>query len=516
MNRFKNPVLPGFNPDPSVCAVGADYYLVTSTFAYFPGVPIYHSRNLVNWTQIGNVLAQQSQVKLTDVSHSQGIFAPTLRYHDGTFYLITTNVSYGGNFIVTATNPSGPWSKPYFLENAPGIDPSLFFDDDGKCYYTGTRPNPLGVRYNGDWEVWLQELDLHTMQLIGVSTKLTKGAARSAIWPEGPHIYKKAGYYYLMIAEGGTGDDHAITIFRSENIAGPYLGNPKNPIITHRHLGADEPVQNVGHGDLVKTPCGNWYMTCLASRKYQKHTNLGRETFLAEVTWENDWPVVNAGHGKLLVEQEHKLALVPAVKKEFYDFKAGLDIAFLTLRTPQPEFYTIKQGKLFLKTLPTTLAELKTPAYLGLRQNSMFFTLETKLAFTPNSDAETAGLAIVQRNTSYLTFTVGLSEGANRLIIDEIRPDEEVANRQLFDLATGAASSLYLKITGDEQTLSFSYSVDGETYEQLGITVDSRFLSTESAGGFVGCTLGMYATSNRTASNNSACFDWLKLGSAAD
>ncbi|MCL2559705.1 MAG: glycoside hydrolase family 43 protein [Turicibacter sp.] len=510
MSTFKNPVLPGFNPDPSVCVVGEDYYLVTSTFAYFPGVPIYHSRDLVNWRQIGNVLNRESQIKLTGISHSQGIFAPTIRYHKGTFYLITTNVSYGGNFIVTATDPAGPWSEPIFLNDAPGIDPSLFFDEDGKCYYTGTRPNPRGERYNGDWEVWLQELDLNTMQLIGVSTKLWKGALRGAIWPEGPHIYKKDGYYYLLIAEGGTGDDHAITISRSKTISGPYSGNPKNPILTHRHLGLDYFVQNVGHGDLIKTSCGKWYMTCLASRMYQKHSNLGRETFLAEVSWEKGWPVVNAGHGKLLAEQTHQLPLHPFEKKTRYDFKDGLDMAFLSLRTPQPDFYTIEKGKLYLKTLPETIGDLATPAYLALRQTSMFFTLETKMSFIPKEEEE-AGLAIVQRDTNHLQFTYRLVEGVNTLEVTKVLAEDDDVSFHLLKAVKVEGQTLYLRIKGHEQALSFYYSLDGKAYHEICAGVDARFLSTEAAGGFVGNTMGIYATSNDESSYNRACFEWLDL-----
>lgn len=333
MNTFTNPVLKGFSPDPSVCGVGEDFYLVTSTFAYFPGVPIYHSKDLVNWTQIGNVLERDSQLPLDQAGHSQGIFAPCLRYHEGTFYMITTNVTHGGNFVVTATDPKGPWSDPYYLEDAPGIDPSLFFDEDGRCYYVGTRPNPKGVTYNGDWEVWLQELDLNTMRLIGVSTSLWKGAMRDVVWPEGPHLYKKDGYYYLMIAEGGTSFNHCVTIARSQQVAGPYLGNPNNPILTHRHLGKDFPVCNVGHGDLVETTTGKWYMTCLASRNYEGYSNLGRETFLAEVVWEDGWPVVNPGHGQLLDVQEHALPLSPVPEtSRFHWLKKTLPLSICVIR----------------------------------------------------------------------------------------------------------------------------------------------------------------------------------------
>ncbi len=223
---------------------------MNSTFAYFPGVPIFHSKDLKNWEQIGHVLERPSQIPLEGCGHSQGIYAPTIRYHDGTFYMITTNVSGGGNFYVTAQDPKGPWSDPVWLgEEAPGIDPSLFFDEDGTCYYVGTRPNPEGVRYNGDWEIWVQELDLEKGCLTGESTKIWKGAMNGVIWPEGPHLYKKEGYYYLMIAEGGTGPDHSVTVARSRQIGGPYEGNPDNPILTHRHLGKNYPVVYVGHGE---------------------------------------------------------------------------------------------------------------------------------------------------------------------------------------------------------------------------------------------------------------------------
>ena len=300
---FTNPVLPGFYPDPSICRVGDDYYLVTSTFAYFPGVPIFHSRDLVNWRQIGNVLDRPSQLNLDGADHSGGIYAPTIRYHQGRFYMITTNVTHGGNFLVTAEDPAGPWSDPYWLEDAPGIDPSLFFDDDGKVYYTGNRPNPGGMRYNGDCEIYLQELDLKTMRLTGEVHVLWKGALRKAIWPEGPHIYKVNGYYYLVIAEGGTAHEHAVTVARSEKITGPYIGNPVNPILTHRHLGRDYPIVNVGHGDLVETPNGEWWFVVLASRPYGGYyRNLGRETFLVPVRWENGWPVMSPGEGRVLFE----------------------------------------------------------------------------------------------------------------------------------------------------------------------------------------------------------------------
>ena len=222
-----NPILPGFYPDPSICRVNDDYYLVTSTFAYFPGVPIFHSRDLVHWNQIGNILERKEQLPLVNAETSEGIFAPTLRYHDGTFYMITTNVTPTNdinNFIVTATDPAGPWSDPYPLDSA-GIDPSLFFDDDGKCYYCGTQNRREGSRYFGDNEIYIQELDLNTMKLVGESYPAWHGALRGVEWPEGPHIYKKDGYYYLLISEAGTGHNHAVSIARSKSLTEPFTGH---------------------------------------------------------------------------------------------------------------------------------------------------------------------------------------------------------------------------------------------------------------------------------------------------
>ena len=250
----KNPIMPGFYPDPSICAVGEDYYLINSTFAYFPGLSLMHSKDLVHWEQIGNVMDRKSQLPLKEAGHSAGLFAPTIRYHEGVFYVICTNVSYGGNYIVTASNPEGPWSEPYYIEGADGIDPSLFFDEDGKCYYIGTHPNPEGCKYDGDWYIWIQELDVKTMKLVGEHKNVWNGAMKNIVWPEGPHLYKKGEYYYIMHAEGGTGPDHAVTVCRSKNIWGPYENNFCNPILTHRHLGRDYPVKYVGHADLIETP----------------------------------------------------------------------------------------------------------------------------------------------------------------------------------------------------------------------------------------------------------------------
>jgi len=389
MECFQNPILKGFYPDPSVCRVGEDYYLVTSTFTYFPGVPIFHSKDLIHWKQIGNILDRESQIPLSNGGHSMGIFAPTLRYHNGLFYMITTNVCNGGNFIVTAEDPKGPWSEPYWL-NSDGIDPSLFFDDDGRCYYCGTQDRREGSKYYGDNEIFLQELDLTSMKLIGDTYPIWHGALRGVVWPEGPHIYKKDGWYYLLISEAGTAHEHAVTIARSRNIFEPFVGNKSNPILTHRHLGESYPIVNVGHPDIVETQNGEWWMVLLASRPYGGYyRNLGRETFLAPMIWEKGWPIVNPGVGKVefqtpIPNLPYDEPEVPEEKEDFND--AQLPMHFIYSRNPIVNNYSLDErpGYLRMYLSPVQLYEEKSPTFVCQRQQAMRFSAETKLDFCPD------------------------------------------------------------------------------------------------------------------------------------
>lgn len=509
---FQNPILPGFYPDPSICRVGEDYYLVTSSFAYFPGVPIFHSKDLVHWRQIGHVLNRPSQLDLDGVGHSEGIFAPTLRYHQGVFYMITTNVTKGGNFIVTAHQPEGPWSEPYWLPDAPGIDPSLFFDDDGKVYYCGNRPAQEGEKYFGDCEIWLQELDLNEMKLIGEKISLWRGALRYAIWPEGPHIYKINGLYYLMISEGGTDYHHAVTIARSQSIAGPYEGNPANPILTHRHLGRSYPIVNTGHADLVETQNGEWWMVCLASRPYGGYyRNLGRETFLVPVIWEDGWPIVSPGTGR--VEFQYPVPNLPAsspvtaVNLDDFD-KPQLDPAWIFLRTPREVFWSLSErpGYLRLKLRPENLVDQSNPSMVVRRQQHINFSAMTALEFTPQNESETAGLVLIQNNLFHFRLEVALEN--EQTVIRLIR----CVNGQETKLVQKVCSTplLYLKITALGQDYNFFFGPAPETVENLANHVDGRILSTDMAGGFVGTCIGMFASSQGKPSQNQADFDWFK------
>ncbi len=525
MNRyFHNPVIPGFYPDPSICRVDEDYYLVTSSFEFFPGVPIWHSRDLVNWRQIGHVLDRPSQLNLDGLSASAGIYAPTIRYHDGVYYMITTLVDRGerqdvpaGNFIVTATDPAGPWSDPYWLEGAPGIDPSLLFDDDGRVWYTGNR-----VPDGHDWrshirEIWLQELDLTSMQLVGETYGLWRGALVDAVHAEAPHLYKIDGLYYLMIAEGGTAHQHAVTIARSETVTGPYQGNLRNPILTHRHLGRTYPITNTGHADIVQTPNGEWWMVALASRPYGGYFyNLGRETWLMPVIWEDGWPIVSPGTGKIEWSYpapqlpQHRWAVQPA-RDHFV--QPTLQHTWNFLRTPREDFWSLeaRPGWLRLRLRPESLVERSCPSFVGRRQQHINFLAETRMAFTPQASHECAGLVLLQNDNHQFRFTCTLDD-EGQPVLQVIR--REAGQEQILAQAVVSGPEYHLKVEAIGQDYSFYYNERAqsppelEAWQPLAERADGRILSTPVAGGFTGAYIGLYASSHGQPSDNTADFDW--------
>lgn len=534
----KNPIMPGFYPDPSICAVGGDYYLINSTFAYFPGLPIMHSRDLVHWEQIGNAMHRQEQLPLKNAGHSAGLFAPTMRYHEGTYYVICTNVTFGGNYIVTAKNPAGPWSDPYYLQGADGIDPSLFFDDDGKCYYIGTHPNPEGCRYNGDYFIWIQELDLDNMKLVGEVHNVWNGAMRGVHWPEGPHLYKKDGYYYIMHAEGGTGPEHAVTVCRSKEIYGPYENNFCNPIFTHRHLGQDYPIKYVGHADMIETPNGEWYMVMLAVRPLECYTTMGRETFLAKVTWENGWPVVNPGVGILTDEVEIDLPEWDPMADKTFDTSANcvpgssrtyefakmqkLGDEFLVLRNPGENLYSMDNEGLKLSFRTITLKEQDSPSYVCVRQQHHNFEAAVEFATDNLTEGKRAGIALVQSNEYHLRTEVSrVGAGiAAEVILCQKGQDEVIGRSEIrADEAAGVSIGdvkLVIRVQGLSAAVEMEYdqkeNADGKLTKGSSLLkdgIDVRNLSTEVAGGFVGCTVGMYAVADTDSRDQAACFKTL-------
>ena len=510
---FRNPILSGCYPDPSICRVRDDYYLVTSTFEYFPGLPIFHSRDLVHWHQLGHVLDRSSQLPLDEIRPSGGLYAPTIRFSNGTFYVINTLVSgktKSGNFIVTATDPAGPWSEPYWLEDAPGIDPSLFFDEDGRVWYVGNRMAAQS-QYEGHTEIWLQELDINHMRLTGEISVLWEGALKKAIWAEAPHLYKINGYYYLMIAEGGTAHNHAVTIARGNKVTGPYEGNPRNPILTHRHLGLDYPIVGTGHADLVETRTGAWWMVLLAMRPYGGYFyNLGRETFLVPVRWEEDWPIVSPGTGR--VETSYPVPDLPEQTWAAAPVRDDFDSSTLAfywnfLRTPRDEFYSLNErpGYLRLRLRPQRLSEQTNPSFVGRRQQHIDFKTQCVMESTPQNEYECAGLALVQNNNFHFLFV--LTKGTEPVVRLIKRAHGTEVLLAEMSVPPGKIS---LKVEAHAQAYHFYYSNQVDDWNVLAEGVDGRILSTPLAGGFVGAYIGMYASSNGQPSANYADFDWFE------
>ena len=510
---FRNPILPGCYPDPSICRAGDDYYLVTSTFEYFPGLPIFHSRDLIHWRQIGHVLDRPSQLPLDGVRPSGGLYAPTIRFSQGTFYVINTLVdgkTKAGNFIVTATDPAGPWSEPHWLDAAPGIDPSLFFDDDGRVWYVGNRM-ATNSQYDGHTEIWLQELDLGAMRLVGESQVLWDGALKGAIWAEAPHLYKIQGRYYLLTAEGGTAHDHAVVVARSTAVAGPYEANPRNPIMTHRHLGLDYPIVGTGHADVVETQSGEWWMVLLAMRPYGGYFyNLGRETYLAPVRWEEGWPIVSPGTGRVEFSYpapdlpEQRWPAIPAC--DHFDGQT-LGFQWNFLRTPRESFWSLSErpGYLRLRLRPQRLSEHSAPSFVGRRQQHIHFAAQVALEFTPQTEHECAGLALVQNTEFHFCLVVTRQvETVVRLIRRAHGVEETLAEQPV------SAGRLYLKVEAHGQAYSFYVAIEPDAWRPIAEAIDGRILSTPVAGGFVGCYIAMYASSNGRPSANNADFDWFE------
>ena len=518
---FRNPVLPGFYPDPSVCRAGEDFYLITSTFEYFPGIPIFHSRDLVHWRCLGHVLDRPSQLNLDGVHASQGIYAPTIRCHDGRFYVVVTVRRPDGpeglhddNIIVHTDDPAGDWSEPVTLVEKPGvIDPSLFFDDDGRAWYMANA-RVAEPPYPGHRDIWLQELDLERMALVGERRQLWNGALKGASAPEAPHIYKVDGIYYLMLAEAGTFHNHAVTIARADAVDGPYQGNPRNPILTHRHLGLEQPITNPGHADLVDTPAGEWWMVALASRPCGGYFyNLGRETFLTPVAWEEGWPLVNPGHGRILADDRApELPAHPWPSEPVCDHFDGPSLShhWNFVRTPREACYSLTErpGHLRLRLRPEALTEMANPSFVGRRQQHLSFAARTAFDFVPDGDGECAGLALLQNNDNHFRFV----RQGEEVVLTERKEGEE---RVLGSTAAGDGRC-YLKVEARGQEYSFYCGTAPETWLPVAENVDGRVLSTQVAGGYTGAYVGMYASANGAVSDNAADLDYFEYAPLPD
>jgi alpha-N-arabinofuranosidase len=508
--EFRNPILQGYYPDPSITRVGEDYYLVNSSFAHFPGIPVWHSRDLVNWTQIANAIDRPDQLDFKRLGLSRGVFAPAIEHHNGTFYIINTCVDCQGNFIITATNPAGPWSDPVWLPDLEGgIDPSIFFDTDGKAWVLNNGA-PVGTpRYQGHRAIWIQQIDPKTLKTFGPRKVLVDGGvdpSKNPIWIEGPHIFKKDGWYYLTAAEGGTAVNHSQVVLRSRAPDGPYTPNPNNPFLTQRDLpeGRANPITSAGHADLVETQNGEWWAPFLAVRPYEGDLyNIGRETFLMPVKWENGWPVITRP-GEVIPWTAKKPNL-PAGKpgpvphngpfSVRYDFDRPLGMEWVMLRNPRESWFKVDQGMLQLTPRPVSLGENGNPSYIARRQQHLKATVETQMQFEPLKDGDRAGLVAMQSDEAWMAVNV-IRKGRERVIRVTARANagEPQDGRVLVERPLDPGP-VRLRIAIDGGKASFAYAPTGAGWRTLLDGADATILSTRKAGGFVGTTIGPFAQS---------------------
>lgn len=542
---YQNPILSGFHPDPSVCRVGEDYYLVNSTFEYFPGIPVYHSVDLIHWEQIGHVITRPNQVKLPKgAPNCISIYAPTIRYHQGTFYCIVTNVGSEGNIIFTTKDIYGEWSDPIRIPECEGIDPSLFFDDDGKVYYSGI-----------DGRIFIAQIDVESGKLLSPKANVWDGSGANN--PEGPHLYKINGYYYLMIAEGGTEAGHRETIARAKDIFGPYEDCPYNPILTNN--GTDLPLKAIGHADLVDDVNGNWWAVCLGNRPlgYPFTHNMGRETMLTSLTWENDWPKM-ARDGRVYLEMDgpeilrtkeakekgEQIAKVvtpdgrnarghyvagsemvdfagsnreaePASTEAFanladraeasvrIDAKPGaLHPSWNYIYEPVGKLISLKEGRLVLGGNAVSLSEDDHKAFLVRRQEAFNFEAQVKLSFEPSGENEEAGIAIYMNPAHHYEAFLTLRAGRRSVVIRR-RIGSLVAEENVIPVKEDA---VWLRLSATREKYCFSVREnEDDEFKPLG-QGECRYLTTEAGGCFTGNYLGLFASGNGKDCQKGAIF----------
>lgn len=502
--QYRNPVLTGFFPDPAVTRVGDRYYLVNSTFTYFPGIPVFESEDLVHWRLLGHAIDRPGQLDFRGLGTSRGVFAPSISHHDGTFYIFNTAVDNGGNYYVTAKNPAGPWSDPVWLREVDGIDPSLFIDDDGSAFLLNNGPPQGKPRYEGHRAIWIQAFDLKTGQPTGPRKVLVDGGvdpSKNPIWIEGPHIYHHDGWYYLSCAEGGTSTQHSQVVLRARSPWGPFKPYEHNPILTQRSLSPDRehPIANAGHADLVQGKDGSWWAIFLASRIYgQGHYQTGRETFLLPVQWRDGWPVI-LDEGKVIPQVAKAPAWMQANASQApnsgnFEWRDDFSEAsprpeWLSLRVP-PTWADLKTepGRLLLTPQTDGLESHGTPSFLGRRQQHLKFDSDVAVR-VPDRPGVTAGLAMYQDEAHW--YVLGLQrtgQGATVFLQRHVPGDARV----VAQVPIGASREVRLRIRGDEGNGDFAFDA-GNGWQTLRASEDIHTLSTDLAGGFVGVTLGPYA-----------------------
>lgn len=513
-SQARNPILAGYYPDPSIVKVDADYYLVNSSFTHYPGIPIFHSRDLINWTQIGNVIDRPDMLDFSGLTVSRGVFAPTIEFHGGVFYVINTCVDCGGNFVVTATDPAGPWSDPIWLPHIGGIDPSLFFDEDGKVYILNNDAPEGEPLYEGHRAVWIREVDAQTFEPVSDAVVAVNGGldlSEQPVWIEGPHLYKVDGKYVLSAAEGGTGPQHSQVILIAKSPLGPFTPHPDNPILTQRDLPEDraEPITSVGHADFTQDSEGNWWAVFLGTRPYQGNEyNTGRETFLMPVSWDNGIPRITKP-GDVIPHVIDRPALpaqpkapLPLTGNFTYtdEFEEDvLPLHWLTVRIPAQKAYRLENGELVLEARADGVGSPGQPSFLARRQQHTNAEAYTEVSFVPEDSDDEAGIAAFQNDAAYYALGLSMSEDGRAIVRlrkragDATDKDGEIVAE--VPAAAPLGASLKLRIVSRGPEIDFYQAARGDDWEPVALGEDSTILSTEKAGGFVGTLLGVYAQS---------------------
>ena len=516
-DEFYSPILQGCYPDPAITRKGDDFYMVCSSFAMFPGVPIFHSKDLVNWTDLGGVLNNVSEFNPHDTGISAGVYAPGITYnpHNDTFYMIVTAFTGNmGNIIVKTKDPKKGWGSPIKLAFN-GIDPSIFFDDNGKGYIVhNDAPDKGKELYNGHRVIKVWEYDLEKDQVIpGTDKIIVDGGvdlSKKPIWIEAPHLYKKDNHYYLMCAEGGTGGNHSEVVFISDSPKGPFRPASNNPILTQRYFPQNRPnkVDWAGHADLVLGPDNKYYGVFLGIRPNEKdRVNAGRETFMLPVDWSGTFPVFENG----LVPMGPKLKMPSGVvnktgKEGFFpngnftfteNFTSEkLDYRWIGLRGPREKFISIVKKGLQINPFPVNIKELKPTSTLFYRQQHNAFTFSTGLEYKPESEKDLAGIVCLQNE--HYNYVFGITKkGKDTYIL--LEKTENGQSEIISSAKVEIKGTLRLQVKAEGDNYQFSYALNGVDFQNLGNPVSGDILSTNVAGGFTGALIGLYAT----ASNNS-------------
>ncbi|WP_163580614.1 glycoside hydrolase family 43 protein [Gracilibacillus saliphilus] len=529
MATIQNPILTGFNPDPSICRVGEDYYIAVSTFEWFPGVGIYHSKDLKNWRLVSRPLNRLSQLNMKGNPNSGGIWAPQLSHYDGQFYLIYTDVKVvngnwkdSHNYLATCDTIDGEWSDPIYL-NSSGFDPSLFHDNDGKKYLVNMKWDHR-VGHHNFYGIVLQEYDHSQQKLVGKKQVIFKGTDIKLT--EAPHLYKWNGYYYLLTAEGGTKFDHCATIARSKELTGPYEVHPENPLITSWPYPRN-PLQKAGHASIVQTHTDEWFLVHLTGRVLPRegqplldprgYCPLGRETAIQRVEWKNDWPyVVGGNQPSLEIEgpdiEEVKWDPDYPTKDDFDSDE--LNLHFQSLRIPLGEdIVSLKDNPGHLRLYgKESLTSLFTQSFIARRWQHFNFRAETKVAFQPDDFQQSAGLVNYYNTENWTSFQISWHEEKGRILelmtCDNFTFGQPIKGNEIE--IPEDVEYVYLRVDVKTAIYTYSYSFDGETWHTVPVEFESYKLSDDyiqGGGFFTGAFVGMQCQ-DTSGENKHADFDY--------